>query len=139
MRIHGSDFSFLIRGSNVGGIFLRRPGRTRIIHPFEIFWPKGCGRDKRITDQFIAVLETDAFPIKINNPGRGFFKQVIITEVPVSWNEENRLNRWGAPKFVKKREKEAVNEKFLVRDHVFVTPGRGERGEKISAKDDQVC
>ncbi len=56
MRVDGLQFVPLRGGSNIRGMFLRRPGRAFVIPLFVIFRPEGGGRDKRVSDKFVPVI-----------------------------------------------------------------------------------
>src|SRR3990170_4516429 len=124
--INGAEVLCLVRSSNIGRVFLRRPGRFRIIHLLVIFWPEGSRGDKRVADQFVPVLESIDFLIEIDDSLHGFLKEMRVAQVPVSRDEEDLFNGGGVNDFFQKKGKELVNIGLLVRDHPLVSFCRGE-------------
>jgi hypothetical protein len=72
--IDRSELIGLIRGLNIRGILLGRPGSFVVIHLFVIFGPKWSRGDKGVSDEFISILESKAFLIEVVYPFLKFFK-----------------------------------------------------------------
>ena len=130
--IDGNQSIGLVRGSDIRRILLRGPRGFPIIHLLIVFRPKRGRRDKRVSDEFVSVFESITLLIEVEDFFRCFPKEKGISQVPVSGDEKNLLNRGRFQHPFKERGKKPVDEGFLVWDHVFVSLCRGEGGKKVT-------
>ena len=89
IRIDGNQLIGLIRGLDIGWIFLRRPECFWIIHLLVVFGSKWGGGDKGVTDEFISVLKPMTSPVEIDDSFDWLFEEIGVTQIPVSRDEED--------------------------------------------------
>lgn len=133
MRINDHKLIRFLSGPDVGRALLGGPWGVEIVHLLIIFRSKGCWRDKRISDQVVTIFEPETLLIKVDHLPTRVTKEIGVSQVPVSGNEEDPLNPC-CPDHVLEEGKEILFDKGpLVRDHVLISLGGSEGGKEVTA------
>ena len=102
-----------------------------IIRLLIILGPKRSGGDKRIADDFVPISEPVDFPVEIDQPLYRFFKEIMITEVPISGNEKEVFNIGCFYHSFEERQEILADEGLLVWNHILVAFRRRKGGKEV--------
>ena len=89
------------------------------------------GGDKRITDDFVSISESVDFLVEIDQPFYRFFKEIMITEVPISGNEKEVSDIGCFYYSFEERQEILADEGLLIWNHVLIAFRRRKGGEEV--------
>ena len=120
----------LVRGSDVGWVLLRRPRSLWVVHLLIIFWTKWSGRDKRVSNEVISILESITSLTKIDDLSGRIFKEIGVTQVPIPGDEKDLVDRSGFQNSFEEGGKELVDEVFFgLVSYLHIVLLEGRKGE----------
>src|SRR4030042_2861992 len=129
MGVDGDEQIRLIGRSDIGGIFLWRPGRLRVIHLLKVFRPEWSRRNKRVSNHLIPVLETIMLLAYINQPLHRIPEKIEVTKIPVSRDEEDLVDGCRPDRPLEERKKKPEDKNHLICNNLFISAGCWEGGE----------